>query len=90
MKGRHEKWDDELLARAVGLKRAGFSNKQIGEKLGKPEGSVKNRLARVGAKHRLTGTGGRGARPLGRITLATMEATSETNEMLGISSTTEE
>ena len=90
MRGRHEEWDDELVARAVGLKRAGFSNQQIADKLGKPLGSVKVRLAKAGAKRRLTGTGGRGKAPVGRIMLDTMEANTETNIMLGVSSTTED
>jgi hypothetical protein len=91
MRGKHEEWDDELLARAVGLKRAGFSNKQIAEKLGKPLGSVKVRMARVGAKRRLDGkSGSRIAPPIGRMALDTITSGDATTELLGTSSTTED
>jgi DNA-binding transcriptional MerR regulator len=85
MRGKKEDWDDELLARAAGLKRAGFTLKQIAEKLDKPEGSVKLRLSRIGAKRRLNGNGGRGPKPIGRIGLEMIETTYDTIDLLGTS-----
>ena len=78
MRGKKEDWDDELLARAAGLKRAGFTLKQIAEKLDKPEGSVKLRLSRIGAKRR-------SGMYIGRIGLEMIETTYDTIDLLGTS-----
>lgn len=51
-------WDAEMLARAVGLKRAGFSGAAIAKRLGVSVSSVENRTSRAGAKRRLDGHGG--------------------------------
>jgi len=42
-------WDEEMVARAAGMKRAGFSNKVIAERLGVTEKAVQGRMHR--AKH---------------------------------------
>ena len=51
-------WDAEMVARAAGLKRAGFSNKAIAEKLGVTEKAIKARMYKAKARVRLDGKGG--------------------------------
>jgi predicted transcriptional regulator len=51
-------WDAEMVARAAGLKRAGFSAKVIAEKLGVTENAVSNRMSRAKARVRLDGKSG--------------------------------
>ena len=82
-RGVHEHWDEEMLARAAGMKRAGLSPTLIAERLGVSVGSVRMRLRRIGAKRRLTGTGGGGAMPIGRIGLQMVETPSHTADLLG-------
>jgi hypothetical protein len=53
-----EPWDDEMFARAAGLKRAGFSSKVIAERLGVSVGSLRMRMQRGNVKARLDGRGG--------------------------------
>lgn len=43
-------WDAELIARAAGLKRAGFSAKEIAKRLGVTAGAVNTKMSRTGAK----------------------------------------
>ena len=51
-------WDAEMVARAAGLKRAGFSNKAIAEKLGVTEKAIKARMHKAKARVRLDGKSG--------------------------------
>ena len=51
-------WDAEMVARAAGLKRAGFTNKAIAEKLGVTAKAVIGRMSKAGARVRLDGKGG--------------------------------
>lgn len=86
-----EEWDPETVARAVGLKRAGFSSKYIAEKLGKTPHAVQSKLKRVGAKRRLDGHGGNmSSASFGRDRLHRLMTASETAEILGVSSQEEE
>jgi len=43
-------WDAELVARAAGLKRAGFTSKAIAQKLGVTAKAVNTKMSRTGAK----------------------------------------
>jgi predicted transcriptional regulator len=43
-------WDAELIARAAGLKRAGFSAKEIAKRLGVTASAVSGKMSRTGAK----------------------------------------
>ncbi len=52
-------WDAEMVARAAGLKRVGFTAKQIAERLGVSVGAVKGRMHKAGAHVRLDGKTGR-------------------------------
>jgi transposase len=59
-RGVKEHWDEEMLARAAGMKRAGMTNKDIAARLGVSVGSVVGRMNRAGAKRHLDGhKGGR-------------------------------
>lgn len=60
------KWDPETAARAAGMKRAGFTNKQIAERLGKTISSVSTRFARTRLRRSPRVHAGR----LGRLGLA--------------------
>lgn len=51
-------WDAEMVARAAGLKRAGFTNKTIAEKLGVTEKAIKARMHKAKARVRLDGKSG--------------------------------
>jgi hypothetical protein len=55
---RRKVWDAEMVARAAGLKRAGFTTKVIAERLGVTEKAVSNRMHRAGARVRLDGKSG--------------------------------
>lgn len=55
-------WDAEMVARAAGLKRAGFSAKVIAERLGVTEKAVKGRMQKAKVRVRLDGKGGIGRR----------------------------
>jgi transposase len=57
-RGVRDHWDEEMVARAVGMKRAGMTNKDIAARLGVSIGSVIGRMSRAGAKRRLDGRGG--------------------------------
>ena len=46
-RGKKEDWDEEMYARAAGLKRAGFSQPEIAKRLGVPVGSVRARMQGV-------------------------------------------
>jgi hypothetical protein len=51
MANRHNSpWDAELVARAAGLKRAGFSAKAIAKRLGVTSKAVEGKMFRTGAK----------------------------------------
>ncbi len=43
-------WDAELIARAAGLKRAGFTSKAIAQKLGVTTKAVDGKMFRTGVK----------------------------------------
>ena len=51
-------WDEEMVARAAGLKRAGFTAKAIAKRLGVTEGAVRRRMQRAKARSRLDGKTG--------------------------------
>jgi transposase len=68
-RGVKEHWDEEMLARAAGMKRAGMTNKDIAARLGVSVGSVIGRMSRAGAKRRLDGRGGRSRAISNRRTL---------------------
>lgn len=55
-------WTEEMLAIAVGMKRAGLSNKAIAERLGITAHAVSSRLSRAKATRRLDKRPG-GTRP---------------------------
>lgn len=57
--GRVDSWTPEMRARAAGLKRAGFSNATIANKLGVSERSVKAHMHKMKVRRRLDGHGGR-------------------------------
>jgi orotate phosphoribosyltransferase-like protein len=51
MANRHNSpWDAELIARAAGLKRAGFTSNAIAKKLGVTARAVNNKMSRTGVK----------------------------------------
>lgn len=56
-------WTEEMLAIAVGMKRAGLSHKAIAERLGVTVCAVANRLNRAKARRRLDKRPG-GSRPM--------------------------
>jgi predicted transcriptional regulator len=63
---------------AAGLKRAGFSNAKIAERMGVSERSVKTHMHKMKAKRRLDGRGGnRGKFSLGPIALEAMDTVKE-------------
>lgn len=68
-RGVRDHWDEEMVARAVGMKRAGMTNKDIAERLGVSIGSVVGRMNRAKAKRRLDGRGGRSRAISNRRTL---------------------
>jgi len=72
-RGVPEPWDEEMLARAAGMKRAGIPTAAIAERLGVSIGSVANRLSRLGVRRKLNGGVGRltdvGSRRLAAIDL---------------------
>lgn len=72
-------WDAEMVARAAGLKRAGFPAKVIAARLGVSVSAVKNIMSTKGVKLRLDGRvgGNNGLFPLGPIGLAKAEAYNE-------------
>jgi transposase len=51
-------WDAELVARAAGLKRAGFSCKEIAKRLGVTARAVNSKMYRTGAKSPVYARGG--------------------------------
>lgn len=56
-------WDEETLARAVGMKRAGIPNAEIAKRLGVSLSTLYRHLRNTGAKRRLDGHGG-GVKPM--------------------------
>jgi hypothetical protein len=51
MANRHNSpWDAELVARAAGLKRAGFTSEAIAKRLGVTSKAVEGKMFRTGAK----------------------------------------
>jgi hypothetical protein len=54
-RGKVENWDEEMYARAAGLKRAGFSQLEIAKRLGVPVGSVRARMRMLGVKSAIKG-----------------------------------
>ena len=77
-------WNAEMVARAAGLKRAGFTAKVISERLGVTESAVKNQMKTKGVRSRLDrrGGGNRGIFLRGPIALAKIEATNESIQEL--------
>jgi hypothetical protein len=51
-------WDEEMVARAAGMKRAGFTAKAIAERLGVTSKAVKARMYKAKARVGLDGKGG--------------------------------
>lgn len=54
-RGKAEDWDEEMYARAAGLKRVGFSQIEIARRLGVPVGSVRARMRKLGVKTTIKG-----------------------------------
>lgn len=68
-------WTEEMVAIAAGLKRAGFSNDKIAERLGISKNSVRRKMETIKAKRRLDGHGGnRGCYSVGPIVLEIYDA----------------
>jgi Zn-dependent peptidase ImmA (M78 family) len=78
-----EEWDEEMVARAAGMKRAGFANAEIAKRLGVTENAVRYKLYSIKAKRRLDGSGGKWTNGLGRHLFESMEAIRQTDEELG-------
>jgi len=72
-RGVPEPWDEEMLARAAGMKRAGIPTATIAERLGVSIGSVRIRMYRMGAKRRLDGRSGTGKTGLGPYSSAIIQ-----------------
>jgi len=70
-------WDEEMVARAAGMKRAGFTNAVIAKRLGVTTNSLGHKLAKIGAKRRLDGNSGKGHKGFGRIAFDNIIATTE-------------
>jgi DNA-binding Lrp family transcriptional regulator len=63
------KWTAEMVAIAAGLRKAGFTNAVISERLGISKSAVQNKLHKLNVKSGLDGKGFRRRFiPLGRIT----------------------
>ena len=54
-RGIREDWDEEMYARAAGLKRVGFTQIEIAKRLGVPVGSVRARMRMLGVKSTMKG-----------------------------------
>ena len=87
MTGNKVDWTEEMVAIAAGMKRAGFTSKAIGARLGVPYKSVDNKLQKVGAKRNLIGNSGKKFKGLGRQAIEAIDGAAETAEVLGASST---
>jgi len=72
-RGVPEPWDEEMLARAAGMKRAGIPTATIAKRLGVSLNSVANRLSRLGARRRLDGRSGTGKTGLGPYSSAIIQ-----------------
>lgn len=62
-RGKAEDWDEEMYARAAGLKRVGFSQTEIAKRLGVPVGSVRARMRQLGVKSAIKGR----SKPVGQF-----------------------
>ena len=89
-KGIREEWDEEMVARAAGMKRAGFANAEIAKRLGVTENSVRYKLYSIKAKRRLDGSRGKATNGFGRHFFETVAARRQIDEELGTSSGMEE
>lgn len=77
-----EVWNTEMVARAAGLKRAGFTNKEIAERLGVTKNAVAARMHLAKAHARLDGRGRRYLIQRGPLTLDIMGRDERVNEYL--------
>jgi predicted RNA polymerase sigma factor len=75
-------WDAEMVARAAGLKRAGFTAKAIAERLGVTEDAVANRMSRAKARVRLDGKSGKYSFPKGPMTSDILQKMQRVEEYL--------
>jgi hypothetical protein len=75
-------WDTEMVARAAGMKRAGFTAKQISERLGVTKGAVVARMHKAKAHVRLDGKTGPNKTPRGPITADIMRKMQRVEEYL--------
>ena len=76
--GRQDSWTPEMRTLAAGLKRAGFSNAKIAERMGVSERSVKAHMHKMKVKRRLDGHGGnRGKFGVGPIALGASDTIKE-------------
>lgn len=75
-------WDAEMVARAAGMKRAGFTAKVIAERLGVTERAVKARMHKARAHVRLDGSSGRLPFPRGPLTANIMAKNERVDEYL--------
>lgn len=79
-------WDAEMTARAAGMKRAGFTAKQISERLGVTPKAVNNKMQRTNVHSRLDGKGGMSGVhhnfQTGRLTADLLEKSQRVDEYL--------
>jgi predicted transcriptional regulator len=75
-------WDAEMVARAAGMKRAGFTAKVIAERLGVTKAAVVARMSRAGAHVRLDGKTGPNKTPRGPMTADIMRKMQRVEEYL--------
>ena len=79
-------WDAEMTARAAGMKRAGFTAKQISERLGVTSKAVNNKMQKTNVRSRLDGKGGMSSHvhnfQTGRLTADLLEKTQRVDEYL--------
>ena len=79
-------WDAEMTARAAGMKRAGFTAKQISERLGVTPKAVNNKMQKTNVRLRLDGKSGvSGAYnkfQTGRLTADLLEKSQRVDEYL--------
>jgi DNA-binding Lrp family transcriptional regulator len=90
-RGKIENWDEEMYARAAGLKRAGFSQPEIAKRLGVPVGSVRARMRMLGVKSAIKGRSmGIGQFRCGPLTRDYLDSPHIVDEFLGMPEREEE
>ena len=85
-RGKAEDWDEEMYARAAGLKRVGFSQIEIARRLGVPVGSVRARMRMLGVKTAIKGRNkGIGQFKCGPLTRSYLDSPQLVDEFLEMS-----